>query len=164
MFSLLLFPLFLWDGNVVYVTKKQFVCIPHSLDSDSSRKSDLSYSVKREIFFSAKSIKLKAWCQSLKTGIKWQLCLWVSPYGTLDLSICPFTSVIIFHLFFCPLPVLIQALLRRCQPPPQPWTSSSSSSRTIASKTWSPRLTCMPRSSRSASAQTKAGVLSQRRR
>lgn len=59
---------------------------------------------------------------------------------------------------------LFQALLRRCQRPPQPWTSSSSSSRTTASKTWSHRLTCTPRSSRSASAQTKAGVLSQPRR
>ena len=82
----------------------------------------------------------------------------------MGLSICQsvhFPPSQFFTLFFFP---SIQARLRRCQPPPQPWTSSSSSSRTIASKTWSSRLTCMPRSSRSALALTKAGVRSQPRR
>ncbi len=136
------------------------VCMhPHSLDSDSSTKSNfiMSYSVERGVFFQLKSVTLKAWCQSLQTGIKWPLlCLWVN-----SLSV-KYSFVIIFHPFF--LHVLIQALLRRCRQPPLPWTSSSSSSQTIASKTWSSRQTCTPRSSRSASAQMKAGVLSQPRR
>lgn len=114
-------------------------------------------------FFSAQSIKLKAWCQSLKTGTKWELCPCFSPYGTLNLPVCPSSSVLM-DFFFCIIPVLIQALLRRCRPPPQPWTFSNSSSRTIASRTWSPRPTCTPRSSRSALAQTKVGVPSLPRR
>lgn len=71
---------------------------------------------------------------------------------------CLFFSPLSFSSFFLSLPVLIQARLRRCQPPPPPWTSSSSLSRTIAFKTWWCRPTCTPRSSRSASVQTRAGV------
>lgn len=65
--SLYYFVLSSYD-NGVYVTKKWLVCIPHSLDSDSSTKPNVfvSYSVKRETFHSVSQIvgmvpKFKNW-------------------------------------------------------------------------------------------------------
>lgn len=98
----------------------------------------------------------------------WRLRTKVKKLGVSDSAVCDSLSVN-QHNFFCHNISLLsffptQDLLKRCRPPLQPWTFSSSLSRTTASKTWSLRLTCMPRSFRSGSAQTKAGVPSRPRK